>query len=118
MEPLSTLNILRAADLAVMMVFYSLEPKSRTYTLLFGLTCIGSSSYGFLSGTWHTGSEAYLCGVLLKILLRQREDIQAIQDHKKIHHAKIQPGNRQKVKLSGGTRLFFISQFHIFSHCD
>lgn len=55
MEPLSTLNILGAVDLAVMMAFYSLEPKSRIYTLLFGLTCIGSSAYGFLSGTWPFG---------------------------------------------------------------
>lgn len=55
MDALSTLNILGAADLAVMMVFYALEPKSRTYTLLFGLTCIGSSTYGFLSGTWPFG---------------------------------------------------------------
>ncbi len=55
MDALSTLNILGAVDLAVMMVFYALEPKSRTYTLLFGLTCIGSSTYGFLSGTWPFG---------------------------------------------------------------
>ncbi len=55
MDAFSTLNILGAVDLAVMMVFYALEPKSRTYTLLFGLTCIGSSTYGFLSGTWPFG---------------------------------------------------------------
>lgn len=55
MDALSTLNILGAIDLAVMMGFYALEPKSRTFTLLFGLTCIGSSTYGFLSGTWPFG---------------------------------------------------------------
>lgn len=55
MDVFSTLNILGAVDLAVMMGFYALEPKSRIYTLLFGLTCIGSSAYGFLSGTWPFG---------------------------------------------------------------
>lgn len=55
MDAFSTLNILGALDLAVMMAFYALEPKSRLYTLLFGLTCIGSSTYGFLSGTWPFG---------------------------------------------------------------
>lgn len=38
-----------------MMVFYALEPKSSKYTLLFGLTSVGSSTYGFLSGTWPFG---------------------------------------------------------------
>ncbi len=55
MEPLSVLNILGAIDLAIMLIFYAMEPKSRNYTLLFGLTCIGSSVYGFLSGTWPFG---------------------------------------------------------------
>lgn len=55
MDAFSILNILGAADLAIMMAFYALEPKSRTYTLLFGLSCIGSSAYGFLSGTWPFG---------------------------------------------------------------
>lgn len=55
MDAFSTLNILGAVDLTAMMVFYALEPKSRSYTLLFGLTCIGSSTYGFLSGTWPFG---------------------------------------------------------------
>ena len=73
MEPLSILNILGAIDLAVMMAFYALEPKSRTYTLLFGLTCIGSSTYGFLSGTWPFGViEAVWTVIALRKYLKLR----------------------------------------------
>ena len=73
MEPLSILNILGAIDLAVMMAFYALEPKSRTYTHLFGLTCIGSSTYGFLSGTWPFGViEAVWTVIALRKYLKLR----------------------------------------------
>lgn len=75
MDPFSALNILGAADLAVMMMFYALEPKSRSYTLLFGLTCIGSSTYGFLSGTWPFGViEAAWTVIALRKYVKLRND--------------------------------------------
>lgn len=55
MDAFSPLNISGAAILAVMMAFYALEPRSPRFTLLFGFMCIGSSTYGFLAGTWPFG---------------------------------------------------------------
>ena len=78
MEPLSVLNILGAIDLAIMLIFYAMEPKSRNYTLLFGLTCIGSSVYGFLSGTWPFGViEAVWTVLALRkyISLRKKKEV-------------------------------------------
>lgn len=55
MDAFSLLNILGAVDLTFMMIFYALELRSPKFTLLFGLTSIGSSTYGFLSGIWPFG---------------------------------------------------------------
>lgn len=55
MEAFSFINLYGAAVLAVMMVFYALETRSPRYTFLFGITCVGSSAYGFLSGAWPFG---------------------------------------------------------------
>ncbi|EQD32878.1 hypothetical protein B1A_19185, partial [mine drainage metagenome] len=38
-----------------MLIFYLREDKSTMFTFLFGVTCIGSSVYGFLAGTWPFG---------------------------------------------------------------
>ncbi len=38
-----------------MMLFYFRESRGKIYTLLFGITCFFSSSYGFLSGAWPFG---------------------------------------------------------------
>lgn len=50
MDFLSPVNIYGAIVLIIMMVFYFREQYGKIYTLLFGLTCFFSSSYGFLSG--------------------------------------------------------------------
>lgn len=55
MEIFSPVNLFGAAVLTIMMVFYGLESRGRRFTLYFGLTCIGSSAYGFLSGAWPFG---------------------------------------------------------------
>jgi len=55
MELFSTLNILGSIDLTVMLIFYVYEGRNPIYSLLFGFTCIGSSAYAFLSGTWPFG---------------------------------------------------------------
>ncbi len=55
MEIFSALNIFGSIDLAVMLLFYIYENSRPLYSVLFGITCIGSSAYGFLSGTWPFG---------------------------------------------------------------
>lgn len=55
MQLLSSLNVYGSAVLLLMMFFYIRESKAPIYTLLFGIMCIGSSSYGFLAGTWPFG---------------------------------------------------------------
>ncbi|MCL4451032.1 MAG: hypothetical protein M1327_00180 [Candidatus Thermoplasmatota archaeon] len=55
MEILSPLNIYGISVLLAMLFFYIREVRSRAYTLLFSLSCIASSIYGFLAGTWPFG---------------------------------------------------------------
>lgn len=64
MNFLSPVNIYGAIVLVIMMVFYFREPVGKIYTLLFGLTCFFSSSYGFLSGTWPFGVIELVWGVM------------------------------------------------------
>lgn len=55
MEIFSPVNLFGISVLSIMMLFYALESRKPEYTLLFGITCIGSSLYGFLSGAWPFG---------------------------------------------------------------
>ncbi|MHB8360463.1 MAG: hypothetical protein ACYDAO_06455 [Thermoplasmataceae archaeon] len=55
MQFLSPLNLYGSAVLILMLIFYLREDKSTMFTFLFGVTCIGSSVYGFLAGTWPFG---------------------------------------------------------------
>jgi hypothetical protein len=55
MEILSLLNIYGISVLLAMLFFYIREVRSRVYTLLFSISCIASSVYGFLAGTWPFG---------------------------------------------------------------
>jgi len=41
--------------LVFMMVMYALERRGRIFILAFGIGCLLSSSYGFLSGAWPFG---------------------------------------------------------------
>jgi hypothetical protein len=49
------LTIFGAAVVTSMMLFYALESRSRWFTLAFGIACLGSSTYGWLAGTWPFG---------------------------------------------------------------
>lgn len=49
------LTIFGAAAVTAMMVFYALEPRSRSWTLAFAGSCFASSVYGWLAGTWPFG---------------------------------------------------------------
>ncbi len=64
MQIFSDLNIYGSIVLILMMIFYLKEEKSSTFTLLFGIMCIGSSSYGFLAGTWPFGVIEGVWGIL------------------------------------------------------
>lgn len=55
MEILSLLNIYGVIALLAMLFFYSREGRGSVYTLLFALSCVASSVYGFLAGTWPFG---------------------------------------------------------------
>ena len=41
--------------LALRMIFYALEGRHRHFVLAFGICCILSSIYGFISGVWPFG---------------------------------------------------------------
>jgi hypothetical protein len=52
------MNVLTAFGLiavTLMLVFYTLESRSRWYTLAFGGACALGSAYGFLQGAWPFG---------------------------------------------------------------
>lgn len=49
------LTIFGATVVTLMMVFYAVESRSPWFTFAFGLACVGSSLYGWLSGTWPFG---------------------------------------------------------------
>ena len=55
MEIFSLLNIYGISILTIMMILYSMERKSIIFTLLFGFSCVGTSLYGFMAGTWPFG---------------------------------------------------------------
>lgn len=52
---MNLLTVYGASVVTLMMVFYALEQKSTWFTLVFGISCIGSAIYGFLAGTWPFG---------------------------------------------------------------
>ena len=64
MDFLSPVNIYGAIVLIIMMVFYFREKYGKIYTLLFGLACFFSSSYGFLSGAWPFGVIELAWGIM------------------------------------------------------
>ena len=49
------LTVFGALSVTLMMIFYALEGRSHWYTLLFGCSCLTSSAYGWLAGTWPFG---------------------------------------------------------------
>ena len=50
-----------------MLIFYALERRSNWYVLLFAVSCLVASSYGFLQGAWPFGLvELVWTGVALR----------------------------------------------------
>jgi|YelNatPaOPRAMG01_1025707.scaffolds.fasta_scaffold00191_31 hypothetical protein len=77
MEIFSVLNIFGSVDLAVMLLFYISEDSKPLFSALFGITCIGSSAYGFLSGTWPFGVIEIIWAVfsINKFFTRRKETL-------------------------------------------
>ena len=68
-------TIFGATVVTLMMIFYALESWSPWFTFAFGLSCLGSSLYGWLAGTWPFGVvEAIWAVVAMRkfLLLRRR----------------------------------------------
>ena len=60
-----------------MLVFYALERRSNWYVLLFALSCLLASGYGFLQGAWPFGLvEVVWAGVALRRWQRARRLLQ------------------------------------------
>ena len=49
------LTVFGAAAVALMLLFYALEPRSASFVLAFAAACLASSVYGFLQGAWPFG---------------------------------------------------------------
>lgn len=52
MNPLTVFGLIAVA---LMLLFYTLERRSRWYTLAFAGACVMGSAYGFLQGAWPFG---------------------------------------------------------------
>jgi hypothetical protein len=49
------LTLFGATVVAIMLIFYALEPRSAWFVLAFSAACVASSAYGFLQGAWPFG---------------------------------------------------------------
>jgi hypothetical protein len=52
---MSGLTIFGLLAVSLMLVFYSLEGRSKWFTLAFAGSCVLASAYGFLQGAWPFG---------------------------------------------------------------
>jgi hypothetical protein len=51
----SLLTLFGVIAVTLMMIFYALEARSLWWTLGFSVSCLATSIYGFLAGTWPFG---------------------------------------------------------------
>ena len=52
---MSPLMLFGVIAVTLMMIFYALEARSLWWTLAFSVSCLSTSIYGFLAGTWPFG---------------------------------------------------------------
>jgi hypothetical protein len=52
---MDTLTLFGLFAVTAMLVFYTLESKSRWFTFAFAIACLLGSVYGFLQGAWPFG---------------------------------------------------------------
>ncbi len=61
------LTLFGLVAVTLMLVFYSLERRSRWFVLAFAASCVLGSAYGFMQGAWPFGLvEAVWSGVALR----------------------------------------------------
>jgi len=71
---MSGLTAFGLVAVTTMMLFYWLEERWTGYTLAFAGSCLASSAYGWLSGTWPFGLvEMIWAGVAFSRWLRRRK---------------------------------------------
>ena len=58
------LTLFGACMVTVMLVCYALEGRSSWFTFAFAWACLGSSAYGWLSGTWPFGVVEAVWGLI------------------------------------------------------
>ena len=64
LSPLAAYGLL---SVSLMLIFYALESKASIFVLLFSVSCVMASVYGFLQGAWPFGLvELIWSGVALK----------------------------------------------------
>jgi hypothetical protein len=68
---LDSLTAFGLLAVALMLVFYALENRSRHFTLLFALACALGSAYGFLQGAWPFGAVEAVWAVVAVTKWRQ-----------------------------------------------
>lgn len=71
------LTLFGAVAVTLMMLFYALESRAAGFTLLFALSCLASSAYGWLAGTWPFGMIELIWGGIAVYKWRQRVRAQA-----------------------------------------
>lgn len=52
---MNPLNLFGLISVILMLIFYTLEERSHWFILLFAISCILGSIYGFLQGAWPFG---------------------------------------------------------------
>ncbi|WP_436395691.1 hypothetical protein ACSDBR_01445 [Acidithiobacillus ferriphilus] len=76
---MSPLTLFGVIAVTLMMIFYALETRSLWWTLAFSISCLGTSVYGFLAGTWPFGVVEFVwCLLALRkwyLLYAQKENI-------------------------------------------
>jgi hypothetical protein len=77
---MTALTIFGVVAVTGMLVFYTLEDRGAVYVLLFALTCLLSSVYGFLQGAWPFGVvELVWMGVAVQRWQRRRKAHSPVQ---------------------------------------
>jgi hypothetical protein len=70
---MSRLTMFGLFAVTMMMVCYTLEPRSRWFVLGFAVACLLGSAYGFLQGAWPFGVvELVWSGIALRRWWRRR----------------------------------------------
>lgn len=54
-DVMDALTVYGLVSVSLMLLFYALEAKASVFVLLFAVSCVMASTYGFLQGAWPFG---------------------------------------------------------------